>query len=91
MWRLLSFILICALFLAFVTLNLENKSDISFGFHTFYEIPVFLTAFSAFVLGMLFATPLALFLGRRRKKYSPAPYAGGGEAHAGSSKASSKK
>ena len=71
MWRLIAFILICAIFLAFVTLNLENKSDVSFGFRTFNEIPVFLTAFSSFVLGMLFAIPFVLSFGRKRRKAPP--------------------
>jgi len=74
MWRLIAFILICAIFLVFVVLNLENSSDVSLGFRTFADIPVFLTAFSAFVLGMLFAIPFVLSFGKRRKKPSqPTP------------------
>ena len=73
MWRLLAFILICALFLVFVVLNLENTSDVSFGFRTFNDIPVFLTAFSAFLIGMLFATPFVLSFGRKKKKASQSP------------------
>jgi len=71
MWRLIAFILICAIFLAFVALNLENKSDVSFGFRTFTEIPVFFTAFASFVFGMLFAIPFVLSFGRKRKKPPP--------------------
>ena len=74
MWRLIAFILICALFLVFVVLNLEHTSDVSLGFRTFNEIPVFLTAFSAFVLGMLFATPFVLSFGRKNRKSSRTPY-----------------
>jgi len=73
MWRLLAFIFICALFLVFVGLNLEHTSDISLGFWTFYEIPVFLTAFSSFLIGMFFAVPFVLSF-RRRQKKTPAPY-----------------
>ena len=72
MGRLLAFIVICAVFLVFVVLNLGHSSDISLGFRTFSEIPVFLTAFASFVVGMLFAVPFALSFGRRRKK-TPAP------------------
>ena len=68
MWRLIAFIFVCILFLVFIVFNLENKSDISFGFKTFEDIPVFLTAFSTFVLGMLFAAPFALSLGKKRGK-----------------------
>ena len=67
MWRLLAFILACLFFLGFIVFNLENKSNVSFGFWTFSEIPVFLTAFSSFVLGMLFAVPFVLFFGRKKK------------------------
>ena len=70
MWRLIGFILICAFFLVFVALNLENASDVSLGFRTFTGIPVFLIAFSSFVFGMLFAIPFVLLFGRRRKKAS---------------------
>jgi len=80
MWRLIAFILVCALFLVFIVFNLDNKTDVSFGFRTFDEIPVFLTAFTAFVIGMLFATPFAFSFGKKRKKAaqdSPAPPEGG--------------
>ena len=68
MMRLVLFILFCAIFLVFIVFNLNNNSDISFGFKTLQEIPVYLTAFSSFVLGMLFAVPFVLSFGRRRKK-----------------------
>ncbi|MCL2233833.1 MAG: hypothetical protein FWB99_12250 [Treponema sp.] len=74
MWRLVAFILICAIFLAFVVLNLEHQSDVSFGFRTFYDIPVFLTSFASFVFGMLFAIPFVLSFGRKRKKAPPPHY-----------------
>ena len=62
------FIILCALFLFFVGLNLEHTSDVSFGFHTFADIPVFLVAFSSFVIGMLFAIPFVISFGKRKKK-----------------------
>ena len=68
MWRLIMFIILCALFLFFVGVNLEHTSDISIGFHTFVDIPVFLITFSSFLIGMLFAIPLALSFGKKRKK-----------------------
>ena len=61
-------ILIFSLFLAFIVFNLENKSDVSFYFITFPEIPVFLTSFVSFVLGMVFSVPFALSFGKKRKK-----------------------
>ena len=68
MGRLIVFILICGFFLVFIVFNLEHKSDISFGFKTFKDIPVFLTCFSSFLLGMLFAVPFVLSFGKGRKK-----------------------
>ena len=73
MWRLIVFILICALFLIFIVFNQENKSDISFGFKTYKDIPVFITSFSSFLVGMLFAAFFALSLGRKHKKSSHGP------------------
>ena len=66
MKRLVVIILIFALFIAFIVFNLENKSDVSFGFKTFEQIPVFLTAFSSFALGMLFALPFTISLDLKR-------------------------
>jgi tetrahydrodipicolinate N-succinyltransferase len=67
-WRLIGFVLIGAVFLCFIGFNLENRCDISFGVFIFRQVPVFLTAFSAFVLGMLLALPLVIpFRGRGRR------------------------
>ena len=60
MKRLIVIIIIFALFIAFIVFNLENKSDVSFGLKTFEQIPVFLTVFCSFVLGMLFALPFTI-------------------------------
>ena len=68
MRRLLVFIFIFAIFLVFMVFNLGNKSNVSLGFTVFEEIPIFLTAFLSFVLGLLFSLPF--FLGRGRKKSS---------------------
>lgn len=57
-WRLIGFILLLALFLAFIALNLEHRTDISFGVVTIENVPVFLSLFGAFVLGVLVALPL---------------------------------
>ena len=70
MWRLITFILICGIFLVLIVFNLENRSDISLVFKTYKDIPVFLTAFSSFVFGMLFAVPFVLSFGKRRNKTS---------------------
>jgi hypothetical protein len=57
-------------FLCFIGFNLENRCDISLGFFTFSQVPVFLTVFSAFILGLLLSLPLVVSFrpGNRRKE-----------------------
>ena len=66
-WRLIGFIIILGIFLVFIAFNLDNKCDINVVFHTFKDVPVFLTAFASFVLGMLCAVPLAVSLRLKKK------------------------
>jgi hypothetical protein len=73
MARLIGFILVFVLFLTFIILNLGNSCDISFGFKTIPQVPVFITAFSSFVLGMLVTMPFALTLGRKKQPGPPKP------------------
>jgi len=70
MIRVIVFILVFVFFLAFIVLNLENKCDVSLGFTTIEDFPVFISVLSSFVLGMLVTVPMMLF---RKKK--PAPLA----------------
>ena len=58
-WRLIVSIVIFAVFLAFITLNLDNRCDVNLGFAKFSNVPVFITIFSSFVLGLLCALPVA--------------------------------
>jgi uncharacterized integral membrane protein len=62
-WKIIFFVVILGLALAFVGLNLNNRSDISVGFYVWKEVPVFFTAFFSFTLGVLSMLP---FLFRRR-------------------------
>jgi uncharacterized integral membrane protein len=73
-WRLIIIIAIGAVFLGFIGFNLENRCDVSFGFRTFSQVPVFLTALSSFVLGMVLALPLVISFRSavRRKGQDPA-------------------
>ncbi|GHU81899.1 hypothetical protein FACS189468_5340 [Spirochaetia bacterium] len=68
-WRLIVFILIFGLFLGFIGLNLENTCDISFGFTVIRGVPVYLTAFSSFIIGLLWSLPLVIT--RLKKKGRP--------------------
>jgi uncharacterized integral membrane protein len=65
-WRLIIFIIIFAISLTFITFNLGNRCDINFGFISFKDVPVFLTAFISFFLGMLCILPFAV--ARRKRK-----------------------
>jgi len=70
MARLISIIIILAVFLAFIVLNMNNRCDISFGVKTFQDIPVFISVLFSFLLGMLFALPFGFSLSRKLKKKS---------------------
>jgi len=67
MISLFLFILIFAMSLFFIIFNLGNTCDVSLGFMTFKDIPVFLTALFSFALGMLFVLPLIFSMKRKRK------------------------
>lgn len=58
--RLIGVILVVTLLVTFIGLNLENVTDIAFGFYTFRDIPVFLTILASFALGLLAALPAVL-------------------------------
>jgi uncharacterized membrane protein YciS (DUF1049 family) len=72
--RLIIFIIIFAVFLTFITLNLENKCDIRFGFTTLNDVPVFLTVFISFIVGFVLALPLVF--GIKRKNINTAEKGG---------------
>jgi len=63
--RLIAIIIAFAIFLAFITFNLNNKCDISFGFKVFKDVPVYLTVFIFYTLGLFTSLP---FFIRRKKK-----------------------
>jgi uncharacterized integral membrane protein len=66
-WRLIKFIVIFALFLIFIFFNIDNKSDINFGFTRIREAPVYLTVFTSFVIGMA-VTFLSAFICRQHRR-----------------------
>jgi uncharacterized integral membrane protein len=67
-WRLIGFIVLFAIFLAFIGFNLENNCNISFGFVNFDQVPVYLTAFASFVFGMLCTIPFAISFRSKKKQ-----------------------
>ena len=66
-WKLIQLIAIFAVFLFLVAFNLGNKCDISFGFAKIPDVPVFMTAFTAFLLGMLCTLPYIIALRIKNK------------------------
>jgi uncharacterized integral membrane protein len=75
-WRLIEFIVVFAVFLVFIGFNLGNRCDINFGFRVFNDVPVFLTAFSSFIFGMLCAVPF-IIAARAKRKNKSGPEAAG--------------
>ena len=67
MIRLISIIIVFAIFLCFIMFNLPNKCDISFGFVSFKDVPIFLSVLFSFVFGMIVTIPLMLFRKKNKK------------------------
>ena len=72
-WRLILLIIILAVLLGFIGVNLGNTCDISLGFKVFHHVPVYLTIFAAFILGMVSSLPFIIFrsLKKGMKKEKP--------------------
>jgi len=67
MIRLLGFVFVLLVVISFIMFNLGNTSDLSLGFITFYDVPVFLSVLCAFLIGVLFAIPLSFSLGWKKR------------------------
>ena len=70
-WRLVLFLIALGLVVAFAGFNAGNATDVSFGFHTFEAVPIFLSLFAAFFLGALIVLPFTVL--RRSKKKPKQP------------------
>ena len=66
-WRLIGIIVILAILLGFIGLNVGNTCDLSLGFKVFTGIPVYITVFASFMLGLLFSLPFFIFGTLKRK------------------------
>jgi len=67
-WKLIFYLVVVGLILVFVGLNLGNTTDISLGFVTYEEIPVFMGLFVAFFLGVAVSIPIAVQTSSRKTK-----------------------
>jgi uncharacterized integral membrane protein len=63
-FKLIIFLVILGIIVFFIGFNLSNVSDISFGFHTFTDVPIFISLFIAFAVGIIVMIP---FTFTRRK------------------------
>ena len=66
-WRLIQMIIIFAILLIFIGFNLTNTCDISLGFMKIPNVPVYLTVFASFMLGMLSSVPFFIIRSIRKK------------------------
>jgi len=69
MRRLIAFICFFGLFLTFIVLNLDYKCDISFGFKTITDVPVYLTVFLSLSAGMIIALFYSFYNKRKNKNH----------------------
>jgi predicted tellurium resistance membrane protein TerC len=72
-WRLLGLILVLAILLSFIGFNLNNTCDISFGFKTIPNVPIYLTVFASFMLGLFASLPFIIFGAFRKKQKTEKP------------------
>jgi uncharacterized integral membrane protein len=66
-WRLIGLIIILAVLLAFIGFNLDNRCAISFGFTKIFNVPVYITSFASFVLGMLVSVPFLISFAMKKR------------------------
>ena len=66
--KLIIFLVILGLVVFFIGANLSNVSDISFWFIKFEDVPIFISLFIAFAVGIVVMIPFAFFRGKKRKK-----------------------
>lgn len=67
-WRLVVFIIILGLVVIFAGLNIDNTSDVSFGFWKIEGVPIFISLFFAFVIGVITMAPFVIGKGGKKRK-----------------------
>jgi uncharacterized integral membrane protein len=67
-WRLIFVVILMGIVIAFIGFNLDNRADVSFGFHEFEAVPIFISLFVAFLAGVIVMLPFTLGFRRRRKE-----------------------
>ena len=59
-WRLIVILLFFSLVIVFIGFNLDNTATVSFGFHEFRDVPVFVSLFIAFISGAVVTLPFSI-------------------------------
>ena len=67
-WKLVFYLVLLGLVLAFVWLNIGNTTDISFGFATVEDVPIFMSLFVSFFIGVAVALPIAVRSSSRKTR-----------------------
>lgn len=67
-WKLILSLIVMTLLIVFAGLNLDNKSNISFGFSEISDVPVFISLFFAFLLGIIVTVPFIFVQKRKVRK-----------------------
>ena len=70
-WKLILFILSVTLVTIFIGFNLENACNVSFGFYTFPNVPIFMSILLAFAAGVFIMLPFTF--GHRKKDKISSP------------------
>ncbi len=67
-WKLVGFIVCLVLGTCFAGFNLGNSCNISFGFHTFENIPIFFSLIIAFACGVVVTLPFTIIKKKTAKE-----------------------
>lgn len=57
-WKFIVLLVILILFVVFIGLNLEHKTDISLGFYSFDNVPAFFIVIVSFLIGSVVTIPI---------------------------------
>lgn len=67
-WKLVGFIICLVLGTCFAGYNLGNNCNISFGFHTFENVPIFFSLIVAFSCGVVVTLPFTIIRKKSAKE-----------------------
>jgi mannitol-specific phosphotransferase system IIBC component len=67
-WKLVGFIICLVLGTCFAGYNLGNNCNISFGFHTFENVPIFFSLIVAFACGVVVTLPFTVIKKKSAKE-----------------------